>query len=84
MFRDMEGYAQISAEELVARDPQVIISVHVEGPEIFRGNPAFSGISAVVNDRLIAIDGSLLGVPGPRVVLGIREIAIALYPDLFE
>ncbi|MCH8088714.1 MAG: ABC transporter substrate-binding protein [Chloroflexi bacterium] len=84
VFRDMEGYAQISAEELVARDPQVIISVHVEGPEIFRGNPAFSGISAVVNGRLIAIDGSLLGVPGPRVVLGIQEIAKALYPDLFE
>ena len=84
VFRDMEGYAQISAEELVARDPQVIISLHDEGPEIFRGNPAFSGISAVVNGRLIAIDGSLLGVPGPRVVLGIEAIARALYPDLFE
>ncbi|MEE9198490.1 MAG: ABC transporter substrate-binding protein [Dehalococcoidia bacterium] len=82
-FSDISGYAQVSPEEVVARDPEVIISVHAEGPDSFRSTPAFQNISAVKSDRLFAIEGSLLSVPGPRLVQGVELVAKLLYPDLF-
>ena len=83
VFRDISGFQQVSPEEIVARDPQVIISVHAEGPDLIRGDPAFQGLSAVKEGRLFAIEGDLLEIAGPRLVQGMEQVAQLLYPDLF-
>ena len=84
VFADMSGYNQVSPEEFVARDPEVIISVYEEGRESFVSNPAFNDVSAVKSDRIAVMDGSLLSVPGLRLMQGIEIVAMALYPDLFQ
>ena len=83
IFSDISGYAQASAEELVARDPEVIVSVYEDGPESFSSDPAFQGVPAVENEQLFAIEGSLLSVAGPRIVEGLEALARIFYPELF-
>ncbi len=83
IFGDIAEYKQVSPEELVARDPEVVISTHPEGPDLFKADPAFQGVAAVKEGKLFAVDGALLSVTGPRLILGIEAIAKSLYPDLF-
>ncbi len=82
VFADISGSQQVSPEEIVARDPQVIISTDAEGPAFFHSQPALQNVSAVKNNRIFPIDGSLLDIPGPRLVQGIQEMAHSLYPRL--
>lgn len=84
IFAEVSGYAQASAEELVARDPEFIISVYEEGPESFTSDPAFQSVSAVTSDQVFAIEGALLSVSGPRMVQGLETLAQILYPELFQ
>ena len=81
-FGDISEYAQVSAEQIVERDPEVIISVYGDGPDSFSSAPAFRDISAVKNDRLYAIDGDLLTIAGPRLVEGMELLAGLFYPEL--
>lgn len=83
IFDDVDGYVQVTAEEIVARDPEVIISVHEEGIEIFKTDPAFSALDAVLNDRIYYINGDLVSIAGPRLIAGINQIASKFYPELF-
>ena len=83
IFDDIDGFQQVSVEEIVARDPQVAISVFAEGPGLIRSEPALADIAAVRDDRLTLVDGDLLSITGPRLAQGIDEIGKALYPELF-
>ncbi len=78
---DVTGYVQMSAEQIVERDPEVIIASY--GDDI-SGNPAFSDVSAVKNGRVFVPESNALAVAGPRFVDGIEEIARLVYPQLFE
>ena len=80
---DITGYAQLSPEVVVDRDPEIIITSesYLEG---LTGNPAFQGVSAVVNGRVLVLQPDLLSIAGPRYVDGIEVLAKLLYPDLFS
>ena len=83
VFGDTPGFVQASAEQVVGRDPQVVISVYSEGPDLIRDDPAFQELSAVKEDRLFYLDGDLLSIAGPRLLQGIERMARFLYPGLF-
>lgn len=83
IFEDISGYKQVSAEQIVARDPQVIISVFPDGPAQFTSNTTFKNIAAVKGKQVFVIDGSLLDTPGPRLTQGINQLAKLFYPKLF-
>lgn len=83
VFQDLHGAHQVSPEAIVARNPQVIISVHAAGPKFFAEHPAFRNLEAVQKGRLFVLDGSLMSVAGPRLVEGIEQLAKMLYPHLF-
>ncbi len=83
IFSDISGFKQVSSEEIVSRDPEVIISVYPEGNKLVGSDPAFKNISAVKSNRLFVIESDLLGIAGPRLIKGIEEIAKFIYPDLF-
>ena len=84
---DMEGqYLQISVEELLVRDPQVILlgdSAYGVTAESLSERPGWNNISALVNSRIYAFDDNLVSRPGPRLVDGLEELARLLHPDLF-
>ena len=83
IFSDISGFKQVSSEEIVSRDPEVIISVYPEGNKLIESDPAFKNISAVKSNQLFVIESDLLGIAGPRLIKGIEQIAKFIYPDLF-
>lgn len=84
---DLEGWGQLSLEEIVVRDPEVI--VFGSGPfvpttvESLKERAGWEGLSAVQNDRVYAIDTDLLDLVGPRLVDGLEALAQVLHPELF-
>jgi len=84
---DMEGqYLQISIEELLVRDPLVILlgdAAYGITPESVLERTGWSNISAAVNDRIYTFDDNLVSRPGPRLVDGLEELARLLHPELF-
>lgn len=82
------GFPQVSVENVVAANPQVIVLT--EDPK-YGGNPqlvyqrnGWSGISAVQNKRVYAINSDLVQRPGPRIVDGLEQLAKMLHPELFS
>ena len=78
---DVSGYAQLSPEIIVARDPEIVISSY--GDQI-SDNPAFSNLTAVREQRVYVPSSDALSIAGPRYIDGIEELAKWVYHDLFE
>jgi len=84
---DLQGWGQLSLEELVVRDPQVII--FGAGPFVpttvdsLKARPGWGTIAAVEQDRVYAVDTDLLDLPGPRLVEGLEQVARLLHPEAF-
>lgn len=83
---DMEGqYLQISIEELLIRDPQVILlgdAAYGITAESLSERTGWSNINAVLNNRIYTIDDNLVSRPGPRLVDGLEQLANLLHPEL--
>lgn len=81
-----EMWPQLSAEAVVAADPEVVLLAdHVAGitPEQVAARPGWQNVAAVAQGRVSPIDPDLVARPGPRVVDGLEAIARALHPDRF-
>jgi iron complex transport system substrate-binding protein len=85
---DIELWGQLSLEEIVARDPEVI--VYSAGPwvtttpESIAERAGWGEISAVVNGEVYGIDTNWIDRPGPRYVDALETLAKILHPELFE
>ncbi len=79
-------YPQLSSEQVVAADPQVII-LGDEGagvsPKAVKERAGWSKIAAVQEDRIYKIDPDIGSRPGPRIVDALEQVARFLHPDLF-
>ena len=87
IFDDVtQEFPEISAEEVVARNPAVILSAEHNGgnltDEALAARPGWSEIEAVKNSRVYLFNDDVISRPGPRVALALRSIVEALYPDL--
>jgi iron complex transport system substrate-binding protein len=84
----LEGaWVQISSEELIAQDPDVILladALYGITPESLAERAGWSVISAVINGEIYAFDPFILSVPGPRLVDGFELLAEILHPEIFE
>jgi len=85
---DIEGdYIQISTEELIAANPDVILLADAPygvTPEAVAERPGWDAITAVANGALYPIDPNIMSVPGPRLVDALEETAKILHPDVFK
>ncbi len=77
---DLSGFAQLSPEVIVERNPQVIVTVD---SEVIQSNPAFEDVSAVKNGQVFEVSFEFLSIPGPRFVDWIEELANMAYAPLF-
>ncbi|MDX1438189.1 MAG: ABC transporter substrate-binding protein, partial [Anaerolineales bacterium] len=80
-----EQYAQISSEELLAQDPDIILlsdALYGVTPDSVAARAGWETMTAVENAQIFAFDPFLLSVPGPRLVDGLEEMARLLHPDL--
>jgi iron complex transport system substrate-binding protein len=80
------GYPQLSAEFLVAADPDLIFLADTkccdQTAATFAARPGFEGLRAVSDDRVVELDDDIASRWGPRVVDLLREIvdAVATVP----
>jgi iron complex transport system substrate-binding protein len=89
IFADAEGaYPTVSAEEIIARDPDVILGPSSHGdqltPEMISERPGWESLSAMQNERIYILDGDAISRAGPRVVDALEAIAADLYPERFS
>lgn len=84
------AWVQLSAEAIIAADPEVIfLADHPwgESAETVKARPGWEKISAVVNGRIVELtqeQTDIVSRPGPRVVDALELIARALHPDAFQ
>ncbi|MDQ2692746.1 MAG: ABC transporter substrate-binding protein, partial [Chloroflexota bacterium] len=80
---DLEGYPQISLEQVVAADPAFIIlgdARYGVTPESIAGRPGWGNLSAVKNEQVFPFNDDLVSRPGPRLVDALEELAKLLRP----
>jgi iron complex transport system substrate-binding protein len=88
IFADVkESYPQVSAEEVLRRDPTVILGPAGNGVNVAAisplQRPGWGHLSAVKNQRLYLLDDDLVSRPGPRLAAALEVVAKTLYPDRF-
>ena len=84
---DLEGYPQLSLEQVVAADPAFIIlgdARYGVTPESIAERPGWENLSAVKNGKVFPFNDDLVSRPGPRLVDALEELAKLLRPELFQ
>ena len=80
-FADVEGWAEISEEQVLERDPDYIVTISMyygEGPtpvEEIKSRAGWDALKAVQNDAIFNADSNEVSRPGPRR----KDAAEALY-----
>lgn len=75
----------IPLEKLVAADPEVIVlgdGAYQVTADIVRARPGWGSMTAVKTGEIRPVDDLIVTRPGPRLVLGLRALALAIHPDL--
>ena len=78
---DVRGYAQISPEVIVDRDPTYIISSNVDG---IMDDTALANVRAVRYGTIFTPTTDALSIAGPRFIDGVEELARWVYPGMFR
>jgi len=80
-FADVEGWAAISEEQVLARDPDYIVTITMyygEGPtpvEEIISREGWGDLKAVKNGAILNAESNAISRPGPRL----KDAAIELY-----
>ncbi|HEX6510558.1 MAG TPA: ABC transporter substrate-binding protein [Chloroflexota bacterium] len=80
-------YPAFSLEALVAADPQVIVlsdAAYGTKSDDVKARPGWSTVSAVRLNKIYAFNPDVLSRFGPRVVIGVRDLAKLLHPQAFR
>ena len=86
IFSDVQGWATVSIEEVLARNPDVIILTPHCGytPEDLC-NTELARTNAVKNGKVVVIqDDNIIVRPGPRIIYGLEELAKFIHPEAFN
>ncbi len=87
LFGDMEGWPQISEEEVIQRNPGIIATTvsYVENPiDEIKAREGWSDIEAIKNDEVFFLDSDITSRPGPRIGEAVELVAKTVYPEAFE
>lgn len=78
------GYVSYSSEQLIKANPEVYLATKGSSsdPSAIEKRPGFSAISAIKNGRVVILNDSLVSRGGPRIVDGLKAIALGLHPGL--
>lgn len=80
-------YPQLSQEQILARDPEVILLADgSQGvtPEAVKARPGWGNVSAVKTGRIVVLDEDVFLRSGPRSVDALEALLRYLHPELFR
>lgn len=84
----VDQFSPVTDEFIIEQNPDVIL---LSGwtpwdptfVDTFKNNPAFSGLSAVQNNRVYIANDAHLTTVSQFIVEGVKDVAAYLYPDLY-
>jgi iron complex transport system substrate-binding protein len=85
---DLNGYIDISLEDVIMDNPQVIVAGVGMGTgenlplQFVRTESRLQGIDARQNDRIYSVDMDIVSRPGPRIVDALEEFLAVIHPEL--
>lgn len=80
IFADVEGWAEVSEEQVLERDPDYIVTITMfmgEGPkpeEEIAARSGWDGVTAVKDGNIFVANSDELSRPGPRLVDGAKSL----------
>ena len=86
-FEDVNGWGQISEEQVIERDPDYIVTITMydnEGPtpvEEIKSRTGWEGLKAVVNDNILNADSDEMSRPGPRLQDAVKTLYHFVYGE---
>lgn len=82
-----EGWVKLTEEEIVALNPDVIITTYgyyVENPaDGVLARDGWQEVNAVKNGQVFDVDSDTVTRPGPRLIEGVEQLAKLIYPEVF-
>lgn len=85
IFEDIEGWSAVSEEQVLTRNPDVIITTAspltgIDDPVgDIKSRANWNQTGAVKNDKVFMIDGDMVTRPGPRLLDGAKELVKLIY-----
>jgi len=85
IFSDIPGWQTVSEEQVIARNPDYILTagMNLDGAlppvEAIRSRPAWKNITAVKNGAIYRLSDDRLSRPGPRLVSGVQALYDFVY-----
>jgi iron complex transport system substrate-binding protein len=87
IFANEKEWFSASAEAIIGKDPDVILTLsdlnNNPAGEILR-RPGFENINAVKNGQVYLIDNNAASRPSHNIVFAVKQMALAVYPELYE
>lgn len=83
----LSAWAQISVEELLVQDPDLILLGDFNygtTPELVAARAGWGGLTAVKNGKVFGFNDDLVSRPGPRLVDGLEELVKLIHPELYK
>ncbi|MBB4823327.1 iron complex transport system substrate-binding protein [Sporosarcina luteola] len=84
---DHEGWVKLTEEEIVALNPDVIITTYgyyVDNPaEGVLARDGWQEVNAIKNKQVFDVDSDTVTRPGPRLIEGVEQLAKLIYPEVF-
>ncbi len=81
--QNITGYAEISIEYVLARNPEIIIASEWSY-DWAQNATELASTNASQTDRIYTLDDDLVQRPGPRLVDGLEWFAYFIHPEIFE
>ncbi len=82
-----DAWAQISSEQLVVQNPQIILlgdGAYGVTPESVKARAGWQDIAAIKDGKIYTFDDNTVSRPGPRLVDGLETLAKLIHPELFK
>ncbi|MFD2444917.1 ABC transporter substrate-binding protein [Bacillus sp. CGMCC 1.16607] len=85
---DQEGWVKLTEEEIVALNPEVIITTYgyyVKNPaEGVLSREGWKEVPAIQSKQVFDVDNDTVTRPGPRLIDGVETLGKLIYPEIFN
>jgi len=87
IFADQNSWISVSDEAVPQANPDVILTSvdYIDNPagEIM-SRPGWNEVTAIKNGDVYTVDANASNRPSHNVVIALRQMAVAVYPDIFQ
>jgi iron complex transport system substrate-binding protein len=87
IFASEQGWFTPSAEAIIDRNPDVIITMAYSGEDSageIKTRQGFETINAVKQNRIYSIEANPASRPSQNVITALKQMALAVYPEIYE